>query len=105
MYMLTMTKETYTRTDSGKGWRSKPYLTETDTRPWRDTERGARSGQEIHNNITNADTLRFFRRLGGTEYAERGYTPVGYIVTRLVSTSPDGETRIVRTFKITEPEN
>jgi hypothetical protein len=50
-------------------------------------------------NMTNADTLKFFRRLGGSESAIFGYTCTGYKVTRLTSTSPDKQTKIIRTFK------
>jgi hypothetical protein len=50
-------------------------------------------------NMTNADTLKFFRRLGGTESAIFGYTCNGYKVTKLTSTSPDKQIKIVRTFK------
>jgi hypothetical protein len=31
MYMLTITTETYSRTESGKSWRSKPDETETES--------------------------------------------------------------------------
>ena len=55
--------------------------------------------KEEYENITNDDTLSFFRRLGGSEYAERTYTKYGYFITRLISKSPDRETKIVRTFK------
>lgn len=97
MFNLTITTETYTRTDSGKSWRSKPDSTETtDPMPWRDL------GQTTHRNITSDDTLRFFRRLGGSETAIRSYTSAGYIVTRLISTSPDRQVRKVRRFTITD---
>lgn len=114
MYMLTITRETYSRTESGKSWRTKPDKTETESHPWHRTDpdpsdpTGAawitreRWGEEIHNKITSADTLRWFRRLGGSEHAERSYTPVGYIVTRLISTNPDRTVRIVRKFRITD---
>jgi hypothetical protein len=52
-------------------------------------------------NMTNADTLKFFRRLGGSESAIFGYTCTGYKVTKLTSTSPDKQTKIVRTFNFT----
>lgn len=105
MYLLTITRETYSRTASGKGWKARPDEVETETLPWHATPERigdvARSGEDKHHKITDADTLRFFRRLGGSEYAERSHTPVGYIVTRLVSTNPDRTTRIVRRFRIT----
>lgn len=102
MYLLTIKTETYSRTASGKGWKSRPDETRTETMPWdrRDAD-GERYGEDVHRKITDADTLRFFRRLGGSEYAERSHTPRGYIVTRLVSTNPDRTIRIVRRFRIT----
>lgn len=104
MYMLTITTETYSRTESGKSWRSQPDETETVTLPWdrRDVAPDANYGKHMHRNITSDDTLKWFRRLGGSEYAERSYTPVGFIVTRLVSTNPDHTVRKVRRFRITE---
>jgi len=106
MYTLRITTERYSRTDSGKSWRARPDKTETETLPWHPTSERigdvAQSGKDKHRKITSDDTLRWFRRIGGSEYAERSYTPVGYIVTRLVSTSPDHEIRHVRTFRITE---
>lgn len=41
----------------------------------------------------------FFRRLGGSETAKKGYTSNGYKVVKLTSKSPDRETKIVRQFK------
>lgn len=52
-----------------------------------------------YNNIINDDTLKWFRRLGGSETAERSYTCRGYNVTKLTSTSPDREIKIIRKFK------
>lgn len=40
----------------------------------------------------------FFRRLGGSEYLERDYTCAGYRVTRIISKSPDRQTKIIREF-------
>ena len=110
MYTLTITTETYSRTESGKSWRSKPDTIETETLPWHRTDPDPSGrwitrehyGEEVHSNITHPDTLRWFRRLGGSEYAERSYTPVGFIVTRLVSTSPDRTFRKVRRFRVTD---
>lgn len=109
MYVLTITKETYSRTESGKSWRTKPDETETESMPWdrRDLPQTsawqfARHGEEFHRNMTSDETLRWFRRLGGSEYAERNFTPVGFIVTRLVSSNPDRTVRVVRKFRITD---
>lgn len=103
MYMLTITTETYSRTESGKSWRSQPDETTTEILPWdRRDANGAQSGEDMHRKITGTDTLRWFRRLGGSEYAERSHTPVGYIVTRLVSMSPSRTVRKVCKFRITD---
>lgn len=54
---------------------------------------------EQYDNITNKDTLKFFRRLGGSETATKAYTSQGYKIVRLVSTSPDKQNKTVREFK------
>ena len=56
---------------------------------------------EQYNNMTNQNTLKYFRRLGGTESAIFGYTCNGYKVTKLTSTSPEKQIKIVRTFNFT----
>ena len=62
-----------------------------------ETEREVYQIPEHHyNNIV--DGMRFFRRLGGTETATRSYTSRGFKVVKLVSKSPDRQTKIVRTF-------
>ena len=50
--------------------------------------------KEVYNNITSKETIKFFRKLGGTEKV----THEGRRVKKLVSTSPSGEQRIIRTF-------
>ena len=54
--------------------------------------------EEVYNNMTSKETIKFFRRLGGTEKVTRK----GGKVTRLVSTSPSGELRTIRTFEFSE---
>ena len=61
--------------------------------------------REVYTNITEDGTLKFFRRLGGSETATRTYTPMGYCVTKLISTSPDKKTRVVRAFDISYEES
>ena len=51
------------------------------------------------NMTTSQDTLSWFRRLGGSETLERGYTCNGYVPTKSTSTRPDKESRIIREFK------
>ena len=50
---------------------------------------------------TGKETQQWFKRIGGSETATKSYTSAGYLVTHLVSTSPDKETKIIRTYKIT----
>jgi hypothetical protein len=45
------------------------------------------------------DSVKFFRRLGGSETITNGYTCNGYVGTKLVSTSPDKQTKVIREFK------
>ncbi len=52
--------------------------------------------QETYDRIV--DAAPFFRRLGGSEYLERSYTKKGYLVTRILSKSPDRESQIERIF-------
>ena len=48
--------------------------------------------------IVDANTLRWFRRLGGSETAQRSHTCRGYMVTRLISRNPDRDVKVIRTF-------
>lgn len=100
MLTLTIVTETYSRTESGKSWRVKPDATETETMPWDRRDATGRHGEDVHRKITDDETLKWFRRIGGSEYAERSDTPVGYIVTRLVSSDPSRTIRRVRTFRV-----
>ena len=54
--------------------------------------------EEVYNNMTSKEMIKFFRGLGGTEKVTRK----GGRVTRLVSTSPSGEVRTIRTFEFSE---
>lgn len=54
--------------------------------------------EEVYNNITSKETIKFFRGLGGTEKVTR---KDGRVV-KLVSTSPSGELRKIRTFTFSE---
>ena len=71
----------------------------TKTTYWiKDVERENISKEE-YNNITSKETQRFFRRLGGSETAQRTYTSAGYLITKLTSISPDKKTKSVYQFK------
>ena len=54
--------------------------------------------EEIYDNMTSKEAIKFFRELGGTEKVTRK----GGRVTRLVSTSPSREFRKIRTFIFSE---
>jgi hypothetical protein len=87
MYQIILTQKEFTKNPNTKTtYIFKDEFTET-------------ISEEQHRNITNADTLRFFKRLGGTESKVYGYTCKGYQVTQLTSTNPDKTTKIVRKFK------
>ena len=52
--------------------------------------------EEQYKNIVGS--MPFFRRLGGSEYATKNYTSKGYLVVRIMSTSPCKTMRTIRTF-------
>ena len=54
--------------------------------------------QEQYELTTNDNTCKWFRRLGGSETKQMGYTFLGYICTKLTSISPDRQTKIVREY-------
>lgn len=54
---------------------------------------------EQYHNITNKDTLTWFRRLGGSETVTKAYTSQGYKTVRVISTSPNKQNKTVREFK------
>jgi len=78
------------RTEKKQGYKTVYTETENETREITEQE---------YNNITSNDTVKFFRRLGGSETLVRSYTCAGYKVVKLTSTSPDKETKVIRTFK------
>ena len=55
--------------------------------------------RERYEMLTSEKTLGWFRAMGGTETAERSYTCRGYNITRLTSTSPDKQRKVIREFK------
>ena len=84
---ITATKKTYTRTESGKSWKSKPEKVEV----------FHYSSENYHNYITS---IPFFNNFGGRAYcrAHWGYENYGYIPNEVTTVSPDGEKKIVMTF-------
>ena len=55
--------------------------------------------KQHYHNIIDPQTIRFMRNLGGIETVQKNYTCFGYIPVRILSTSPNRQTRIIRTFK------
>jgi hypothetical protein len=55
--------------------------------------------EQEYKNITSPETIRFFKRLGGSESLTRAYTSRGYNIVKVVSTSPDKENKTVREFE------
>ena len=55
--------------------------------------------REYYERLTSEHTLGWFRAMGGTETAQRSYTCRGYNITRLISTSPDKQIKVIREFK------
>jgi len=88
MEKITMTKREYHRTDSDKGWKSKPFNVEE-----------SELNEEQYKNMTSKDTMRFFRNLGGSESVINNYTCNGYIPVQSTSCNPDRSLKIVRSFK------
>lgn len=84
---------TYRQITQEKKPGTKTVFTETDRTTWK------RITKQTHDNITNEGTQKYFRRLGGSETATYSYTPAGYYITSLVSTSPDKEVKYIRQFR------
>ncbi len=84
---ITMTTKKYSLTASGKGFKSKPENVEKEI-----------ITETQFDNITNGDTRRFFKRLGGSESVVRSYTCDGYRVVELTSKNPSRDLKIVRSF-------
>ena len=55
-----------------------------------------------HSLTTNDDTCKFFRRLGGSETKQMNDTYLGYVCTKLTSTSPDRQTKVIREYKFSK---
>lgn len=84
---ITLVKETFTRTDSGLSWRSKPDTTTTETV----------DARQYTNYITS---IPWFNNFGYGCYcrAHWNYTKAGYLPTEVVSVSPHREKKIVAKF-------
>ena len=86
-YKIEMTMEEYIKKEGNKTFSKKPntVLTEEIT-------------IKEYDNIFSA--IDFFKGLGGTETIIKTYTIAGYIPTRLISTSPAKDKKVVRIFNI-----
>jgi hypothetical protein len=89
MTKITMTTKDFSRTESGKSWKSKPDTTESEEITLKQL-----------NLMTCDNTLRFFRNLGGTETVQRTYTSAGFLPYQLTSVNPSRDLRRVREFAI-----
>jgi len=93
MVQITMVENTYTKK---QGFKTAYKLENTETKV---------IDSLTHSRITSEDTCKWFRRLGGSESITREYTCNGYCVTKLISTSPDKQTKKIRTFNFKWIEN
>lgn len=84
-----MIKEYYTRKE---GTKNVYLLTKTDEVEYT---------REQYKNYVDASP--FFRRLGGSEYAERAYTCAGYLINRITSRSPDRKEKRIARFYFWNP--
>lgn len=88
---IIVKEQHFSRTTSGKSWKSKP-----------DSEECRKIPAEWYHNYF--DAIPFFRNLGGSERVEMGYTYAGYLPVLLTSISPDREKKIVRKFYVLDDE-
>ncbi len=75
-YIITHTREKYTRTASGKSWKKTPDETTTETI----------TAQQYENWVTSIPFFNGF--CGGTCRAQHSYTMAGYLPTHITTTSP-----------------
>ena len=85
-YKITLTKETYKK-EGRKNFPKNPLEVTTEE-----------ITTEEYDNIFSS--INFFKTLGGTERIYKSYTIAGYIPTRLVSVSPNKETKVIRKISI-----
>lgn len=85
-YKLTLKKETYKK-EGRKNFPKNPIEVTTEEITIKE-----------YDNIFSS--INFFKTLGGTERVYKSYTIAGYIPTKLVSTSPNKETKVIRKISI-----
>lgn len=85
---ITLKTERFEPTASGKGWKSKPSETETET-----------VSAEFYENMVKGVPFFTDRSLGASCRAEWGYTKYGYIPYRVVTIHPFHSRKTVTTFE------
>ena len=85
--VITITKKTFSRTDSGRYWKNTP-----------DTIESEKVSSDFYQNYITS--IPFFANFGGRSScrAYRNYTAAGYIPTKVVTLSYDGRKKIVTDF-------
>lgn len=58
--------------------------------------------ENIYNNATCKETIKFFKSLGGKEFNKKSHTQFGYRITKNISTSPGGDFKTIRTYDFSE---
>ena len=87
-WLILRQRKTYSRTASGKCWRSRPD----------EVERNIFNATQYTNFITS---IPFFNNWGDGAYcrAQHDYTPAGYLPTTVITVGPGRETKHVDTFR------
>ena len=85
---IIMTRKVFSRTESGKSWKSKPEEIITKEIDYQHDQ-----------TFTSDDTVKLFRRIGGSETVIRNYTAYGYLPVEIISCNPDRTIRKVTSFK------
>ena len=87
---ITMTRSTYSRTASGKGWKKNPDSVETEE-----------ITRQNYDNRASREAIRFMNGFcGGTCCAEYGYSRIGYTPYKITLISPSRDKKIVERFSI-----
>ena len=86
---ITMTRRTYNRTASGKGWKANPTTEETEV-----------ITEENYRNRSSREAVRFMNGFcGGRCWAEYGYTYHGYNPIKITLVNPSNDEKIVEIFE------
>ena len=94
-FIILQTLKTFSRTDSGKSWRSNPDKVENKVIP-----------PEFYQNYVTAIPFfnNFFDHPEATCRAEQNYTHAGYLPTRITTISPFRETKVIAEFRFIPKE-